>query len=146
MISCLRRQWSTNSYCGSQRLHLRRMRMILSRIRLRYNLVPWVEQMYALRLRFLFGCIRFRVGCTLVQIVIFVIYLYVTLTLRHLWVVITFYFHVTRYYGTFNIMYEDYVVSPFYLIILLQGSYLFEGCDYYKPVMTFFFIMLNFKK
>ena len=96
--------------------------------------------MYALRLRFLFGCIRFRVGCTLVQIVIFVIYLYVTLTLRHLWVVITFYFHVTRYYGTFNIMYEDYVVSPFYLIILLQGSYLFEGCDYCKPVMTFFLL------
>ena len=31
-------------------------------------------------------------------------------------------------------MYEDYVISPLYLIILLQGSYLFESRNYYKLV------------
>jgi len=30
----------------------------------------------------------------------------------------------------FIIMYEDYIISPLYLIILLQGSYLYEGRDY----------------
>jgi len=45
----------------------------------------------------------------------------------------------------FIIMYEDYVISPMYLIIFLQGSYFFEGRDYCKPI-TIFFIVLTFKK
>jgi len=42
-------------------------------------------------------------------------------------------------------MYEDYFISPLYFIILLQGSYLFEGHNYCKSVMKIF-IILTFKK
>ena len=37
----------------------------------------------------------------------------------------------------FIIMYEDYVISPLYSIILLQGSYLSEGRGYCKHVTIF---------
>ena len=87
------------------------------------------EDVCALRPRFSFGCICFRVGCTQVQIVIFVIDIHVTLTFKHLWVVIRFYFPVTHYY----------VISSLYLIILLQVSCLFEGHHYYKLIRSIFY-------